>query len=83
MTLDKSLKRGGKLVRLRNVLKRAERIQKLQEDDRWTEGQSALGLPKVRVVQTVTGKKKKKKAEEEEVEAGAEAGAEAEAAQES
>ena len=61
MTIDKSLKRKGRLVRSRNVLTRAERIEQLNKDDRWTEGQSPLGLPKVRVVRTVIGKKKKKK----------------------
>lgn len=66
MTLDKSLRRGSNLGRSRNVLKRAERIEKLKEDDRWVEGQSPLGLPKVRIVKTVVGKKKKKKAKDDE-----------------
>ena len=61
MTIDKSLKRGSRLVRSRNVLKRGERIARLQVEDRWEEGQSPLGLPKVRVIKTVVGKKKKKK----------------------
>lgn len=66
VTIDKSLRRRGRLVRSRNVLKRHERIEKLQFDDRWIEGQSPFGLPKVRVMKTVVGKKKKKKAKEEE-----------------
>ena len=66
MTIDKSLKRKGRLVRTRNVLKRGERIEILQFEDQWIEGQSPLGLVKVRVVKTTTGKKKKKKAKEEE-----------------
>lgn len=61
MTIDKSLKRRGRLVRSRNVLKRSERIDRLKQEDRWTDGQSPLGLPKVRVLKTVVGKKKKKK----------------------
>lgn len=61
MTIDKSLKRGSRLVRSRNVLKRGERIARLQVEDRWEDGQSPLGLPKVRVIKTVVGKKKKKK----------------------
>ncbi len=65
MTIDKSLRRKGRLVRFRNVLKRAERIEKLQFEEKWKEGQSPLGLPKVRVVKTSVGKKKKKKKEEE------------------
>jgi small basic protein (TIGR04137 family) len=64
--LDKSLQSGSKLGRARNVLKRAERIAQLEQEDRWVEGQSALGLPKVRIIKTVTGKKKKKKTEGEE-----------------
>ncbi len=65
MTLDKSLQRKGRLVRSRNVLKRGERIDQLQTEERWQEGQSPFGLPKVRVIKTVVGKKKKKKAKEE------------------
>jgi small basic protein (TIGR04137 family) len=66
VTLDKSLQSGSKLGRSRNVLKRAERIAQLEQEDRWVEGQSALGLPKVRIIKSVTGKKKKKKTEGEE-----------------
>ncbi len=69
MTIDKSLKRKGRLSRSRNVLKRGERIAKMQEDDRWDEGRSPFGLPKIRVVKSTIGKKKKKKeVAEEEVE---------------
>lgn len=68
MTIDKSLKRKGQLARSRNVLKRGERIEQLKAEERWQEGQSPLGLPKVRVIKTVLGKKKKKKAKEEETE---------------
>ena len=66
MTIDKSLKRKGRLSRARNVLKRGERIEKLQADERWVENQSPFGLPKVRVQKLVVGKKKKKKKDEEE-----------------
>lgn len=65
MTIDKSLQRRGRLARSRNVLKRAERIERLAAEERWEEGQSPFGLPKVRVIKTVVGKKKKKKAKEE------------------
>ncbi len=65
MSLDKSLKSKSTLVRARNVLKRAERIEKLKFEDRWIEGQCALGLPKVRVEKISLGKKKKKKKDEE------------------
>lgn len=66
MTVDRSLKRRGRLVRSRNVLKRDERIAKLRENERWEEGRSPLGLPKVRVVKASIGKKKKKKEEGDE-----------------
>ena len=65
VTIDKSLRRRGRLVRSRNVLTRAERIGQLKYEDRWIDGQSPLGLPKVRVIKTVVGKKKKKKAKAE------------------
>lgn len=65
MTIDKSLKRKGRLQRSRNVLTRGERIERMKLEDRWEEGRSPLGLPKVRVVKTVVGKKKKKKAKEQ------------------
>jgi small basic protein (TIGR04137 family) len=70
MTMDKSLRVRRGMVRARSVLTRAERIARLQEADRWQEGQSPLGLPKVRVYKLAMKKKKKKKEEE-----GAEAGA--------
>jgi small basic protein (TIGR04137 family) len=65
VTIDKSLRRRGRLARSRNVLKRAERIAQLEFEERWTEGRGPLGLPKVRVLKSVVGKKKKKKAKEE------------------
>ena len=60
MTIDKSLRIRRGLARSRNVLNRAERIKKLSETDRWQEGDSPIGLAKVRV-ETVVIKKKKKK----------------------
>ncbi len=65
MTIDKSLRGKGRLDCSRNVLKREERMAVLQADERWQEGRSPLGLPKVRVIVTALGKKKKKKAKEE------------------
>jgi len=66
MTMDKSLRVRSGLVRNRSVLSRAERILKLREADRWQEGESPYGLPKVRVYKLSMKKKKKKKKEEEE-----------------
>jgi small basic protein (TIGR04137 family) len=48
MSMDKSLKKGGALVRARNVLKRAERLALLQEDDRWKQEQGVYNLPKTK-----------------------------------
>jgi small basic protein (TIGR04137 family) len=63
MSIDKSLRRKNMLARSRNVLTRAERIKVLQNDERFPEGRSPYGLPKVRVLKV--GGKKPKKAKEE------------------
>jgi small basic protein (TIGR04137 family) len=65
VTIDKSLKRKGRLARARSVLKRDERIAVLESEERWQSGRSPLGLPKVRIAKTALAKKKKKKAKEE------------------
>jgi len=65
MTIDKSLKIKAGSVKSRNVLTRAERLEKLVEMDRWSEGDSAYGIPKVRVQKISLKKKKKVKKEEE------------------
>ncbi|NLS94100.1 MAG: small basic protein [Planctomycetaceae bacterium] len=69
MTMDKSLRVSKGLIRARSVLTRAERIERLKAADRWQEGDSPLGLNKVRVYK-LSLKKKKKKKEEEGEEAG-------------
>jgi len=74
MTIDKSLRVRRGATRNRSVLTRVERIARLQQADRWKEGDSPLGLPKVRV-RKLTMKKKKKKKDEEEGAAAAEGGA--------
>jgi small basic protein (TIGR04137 family) len=48
MSLHKSLKSKDTLVRRRNVLTRAERIERLREDEEWEEGTSVFALPKVK-----------------------------------
>ncbi len=70
MTIDKSLKVKRGATRNRSVLTRVERIARLKEEDSWTEGDSPLGLRKVRV-RKLTMKKKKKKKEEEGAEGAA------------
>jgi len=72
MTMDKSLRRRAALARSRSVLTRAERLERLKKADRWHEGDSPLGLPKVRVFKLVMKKKKKKKEEDETAEASSE-----------
>ena len=79
MTMDKSLRIRRGLIRSRSVLSRAERLARLKEADRWKEGDSPLGLPKVRVFKLAMKKKKKKK-EEEGAEGAAATGAAAPAA---
>ncbi|MEL7496178.1 MAG: small basic protein [Planctomycetota bacterium] len=66
MTIDKSLKIKAGSAKTRNVLTRAERLEKLRKDDRWNEGDNAYGLPKVRVVKISMKKKKKVKKQDDE-----------------
>ena len=47
MSLDPSLKSASSLTRHRNVLTRAERLDQLKEEEKWSEGKSPFGLPKV------------------------------------
>jgi small basic protein (TIGR04137 family) len=82
MSIDKSLRRKNTLARARNVLTRGERIKVLQDEERWQDGRSPFGLPKVRVLKIVTKKKAKAKEEEKPAEgAAAEGEAPAEAAE--
>lgn len=64
MSIDKSLRRKNQLARARNVLTRGERIKVLMDEERWQEGRSPYGLPKVKVVKMVVKKAKKAKEEE-------------------
>ena len=47
MSLDKSLRSRGSLVRHRNVLSRTERIEWLKDAGKWDEEKDVFGLPKV------------------------------------
>lgn len=73
MPIDKSLKVKAGSMRNRNVLTRAERLEKLLELERWSEGDPVLGLPKVRVQKISLKKKKKTKKKDEDEEAGGKA----------
>jgi small basic protein (TIGR04137 family) len=59
MSVDRSLKSKGALSRHRNVLTRAERIKQLKEEERWTEDDKVLGLPKVAHRKSHAGRKAK------------------------
>ena len=67
MSIHKSLKSKGKLVRMRNVLNRWERIEVLIKESKWGEEKdSPYGLRKVRVLKIKKrGKEPKKKDDEE------------------
>lgn len=60
MSLDRSLKMKASLSRHRNVLSRAERIEAMKKQERWEDGRSALGLPKISHRKAKAGKKKVK-----------------------
>ncbi len=62
MSIHRSLKSKGKLKRHRSVLTRTERLDALKNEERWQDGDSVYGLPKVRVIRA----KRKKVAKEEE-----------------
>jgi small basic protein (TIGR04137 family) len=47
MSLDRSLKSASSLVRHRNVLTRAEKLDVLKDEEKWDESKSVFGLPKV------------------------------------
>ncbi len=71
MSVDRTLKVSGGLLRARSVLTRAERIALLTEEGKFDpEEDSPLGLPKVRVRHSRAGTKTKK-AEEPKPEAAA------------
>jgi len=57
MSVDRSLKIKGALTRHRNVLTRAERVEELKDEGRWSEGDSLLGLPKVAHRKSHAGRK--------------------------
>ena len=81
MSLHKSLVSKAGLTRHRNVLKRSERILKLQEEEKWGEDMSVFGLPKVRNMKMKKKPKVKAKTEEEAAAEAAEAGEGAETAE--
>ena len=71
MSIHRSLKSSGKLIRARNVWTRLERLQALMKEDRWREGDPITGLPKVRT-RFKTKSKKQLKEEAKKATAGKE-----------
>jgi small basic protein (TIGR04137 family) len=65
MSIDKSLISKGRLTRHRSVLTRTERMEFLNKEGLWEEGQSVFGLPKVRTIKVRKKAKEEKKTEEE------------------
>ena len=65
MTMDRSLKVQAGAIKSRNVLTRAERVERMKELDKFNEESSIIGMPKTRVLKVSLKKKKKvKKADE-------------------
>lgn len=83
MSMDRSLKQHGGLIRTRSVLTRTERIAQLTEEGRFDpEKDSPFGLLKVKVRHSRAGTKTKKAAEETAAVEGAEGAAPVEGAAE-
>lgn len=59
MSLDRSFKGKSRLTRHRNVLTRAERIDRLKDLGKWEDGTKPTGLPKVSHRKVTVGKKEK------------------------
>ncbi len=71
MSLDRSLKMSGGLIKHRNVLKREERIAKLIEQGKFDpEKDNATGLPKVGNRKITAGKKTKKRGPDADADSG-------------
>lgn len=47
MSMDRSLRSASALSRHRNVLTRAERIEKMAGEGKWSDGKAVLHLPKL------------------------------------
>lgn len=80
MSIDKSLRRKNTLQRARSVLTRGERIKVLRDTEKWVEGRTPFGLPKVRVAKVAAKKGKPKEKAAEGAEGAAAEGAAAPAA---
>jgi small basic protein (TIGR04137 family) len=63
VSLHKSFSSKGGTGGHRNVLTRAERLAKLKDEERWKDGSSVFGIPKVRSIKPKKKGKAAKKAE--------------------
>lgn len=66
MSIHSSFRTAGGTGGHRNVLRRVERLEKLEAAGAWNDTKSVEGLPKVRSIKVAMKKKKKKAAAEEE-----------------
>lgn len=69
MSLHPSLRVDSAGAKQRSVLTRIERIKDLMKKGQWSDNQTVIGLPKVKIVRVKAGKKVKKaeeKADEKE-----------------
>lgn len=62
MSMDRSLRSASSLVRHRNVLTRAEKLEVLKDAEKWDDSKSVFGLPKVGHRKQVVGGKEKTEA---------------------
>lgn len=62
MSIHPSLSSSKKDRKQRSVLKRAERLSVMIEKDKWKEGDSVFGLPKIKTVRIKIKKEKVKEA---------------------
>jgi len=53
MSMHRSYAGGGALTKHRNVLTRAERIEQLKREERWSAEDGVFNLPKVRSIKGV------------------------------
>lgn len=66
MTMDQSLRVKAGAIKSRNVLTRAERVERMKQLGKFDESNPIVGMPKVRVVKVSLKRKKKvKKADDE------------------
>lgn len=63
MSIHPSLRSKGSLGAARNVLKRHERVRHLMAQGGWVDGQSVLGLPKIKQLRLKSRKAAKEKDE--------------------